>query len=124
MPRSNFYWETSGEAVKRKDRGGRPLIAHIRLSNRREGVRGLEGTVKAQIPFSPLNSFIHLFVPSPSCLIPLAHSLSVCPQPPYIIVPSVFKQRFTDSGPNSFTSDRQYQPDQLLDTLLKIPARL
>lgn len=44
--------------------------------------------MKAQIPFSPLNSFIHLFVPIPPSLLPT----SLCPEPPYIIVMSAWRR--------------------------------
>lgn len=73
MPQSNFYWEMSGEAVKHKEKGGGggALIAYTQLSNR----KGVDGWVKAQIPFSPLNSFIHLFVLSPLFISLLPSSL-------------------------------------------------
>lgn len=107
MPRSNFYWEMSVEAVKRKGKGESTYSTHSTVRQWGGG-----GAMKAQIPFSPLNSFIHLFVPSlPPPLSPILVSLPVsqCPEPPYIIVLSVIRQRFADSGANCFTSDRQYQ---------------
>lgn len=66
---------------------------------------GSGATMKAQIPFSPLNSFIHLFVPIPPSLLPT----SLCPEPPYIIVMSALRQ----GGSNCFASDRRYQPQIL-----------
>lgn len=66
---------------------------------------GSGATMKAQIPFSPLNSFIHLFVPIPPSLLPT----SLCPEPAYIIVMSALRQR----GSNCFASDRRYQPQIL-----------
>lgn len=121
MPLSDFYWEMSGEAVKRKEKGESTYSIHSTVQ------QNGGGRAKAQIPFSPLNSFIHLFVLSPSLsLTPALASLSAsqCPKPPYIIVLSVLRQRFTDSGPNGFTSDRQYQPETFLDLLPKTPAHL
>lgn len=73
MPRSNFYWEMSVEAVKRKEKGESTYRIHSTVQQ-----EGGEATMKAQIPFSPLNSFIHLFVPSPCPSCPhLSFGLSV-----------------------------------------------
>lgn len=83
MPQSNFYWEMSVEAVKRKEKGESTYSIHSTVQQEGRGCGG-RGTMKAQIPFSPLNSFIHLFVPTP--LFPLPSSLSLSPS---LSVPSL-----------------------------------
>lgn len=68
-----------------KGEGGVHL--YTRLSYMREGARG---TVKAQIPFSPLNSlFICLYPIPPASLLSSALFLPQCLAPSYIIVLSV-----------------------------------
>lgn len=69
--------------------------------------------MKAQIPFSPLNSFIHLFVPIPPSLLPT----SLCPEPPYIIVMSELRQWRS----NCFASEQQYQLRILQPVAKKTP---
>lgn len=53
MPPSNFYWDTSSEAMKREEKGESTYTL-----NRPTG----RGWRETEIPFPPLNSFIHLFV--------------------------------------------------------------
>ena len=40
MPRSNFYWEMSGEAVKRKEKGESTYSIHSTVQQDGGGVRG------------------------------------------------------------------------------------
>lgn len=84
--------------------GASTYSTHLSVRPEERGCGGRE-RMKAQIPFSPLNSFIHLFVAAllsprpehPLCLSVLAslYNHSKC----------VERQRFTVSALNSFTSE-------------------
>lgn len=81
MPRSNFYWEMSVEAVKRKEKGESTYRIHSTVQQEGGGQRW-----KHKFPSPHLT---HLFI----CLYPLpvlpaliSRLVSQCPEPPYIIV--------------------------------------